>query len=105
MDCHIEVADTPLRRLRGLLGRAALAPGEALLLPRTRSVHTWGMRFAIDAVFLDGDGCVIDVRTLRPWRIAAVRRARSVLELAAGEAARLGLRPGSSPASPGARGA
>lgn len=101
MDCRIEVADTPLKRLRGLLGRGALEPGEGLLLPRTRSVHTCGMRLAIDAVFLDRNGAVLKVVTMPPWRFAGARRARAVLELAAGEAERLGIRPGSSRVSPG----
>jgi uncharacterized membrane protein (UPF0127 family) len=50
------------------------------------------MRFPIDAVFLDGDRRVLRVaRGLRPWRAAGAKHARAVLELAAGEAARVGL--------------
>ena len=53
------------------------------------------MRFPIDAVFLDRDLRVIDTASgVRPWRFAARRGARAVLELAAGEAARRGIRPG-----------
>jgi uncharacterized membrane protein (UPF0127 family) len=53
------------------------------------------MRFAIDAVFLDRDMKVVGVaHDLRPWRMAARRGARSVLELAAGEAERRGVRAG-----------
>jgi uncharacterized membrane protein (UPF0127 family) len=64
-----------------------------MLFPRTGSVHTWFMRFAIDAVFCDRDGVVLHVaRGLRPWRIAARRGARSVLELPEGAAA--DVRPG-----------
>jgi hypothetical protein len=53
------------------------------------------MRFSIDAVFLDRADRVVKVAAaLRPWRAAACRGARSVLELPAGEAAMRGLRPG-----------
>lgn len=53
------------------------------------------MRFPIDVVFLDSQMKVVATTTrLRPWRIAATRRAHSVLELAAGECARLGIQVG-----------
>ena len=82
------IADRPLRRMRGLLGRRSLPAGEALLLQPAPSVHTAFMRFAIDVVFLDRDLQVVKlVENLRPWRTAAARHARSALELAAGEAA------------------
>jgi uncharacterized membrane protein (UPF0127 family) len=55
----------------------------------------WFMRFAIDAVFLDADDRVLRVAAdLRPWRVAGCRGARAVVELAAGECARVGLREG-----------
>jgi hypothetical protein len=50
------------------------------------------MRFSIDVVFLDRDGCVLRIaESVRPWRTAAARGARSVVELRAGECARRGL--------------
>ncbi len=83
-----------LERMRGLLGRPALQPGEGLLIAPCNAVHTVGMRYAIDVVFMDAEGRVLNVRpALRPLRMAHAFRARQVLELAAGEAARLGLRP------------
>lgn len=89
------VADTPPSRLRGLLGSAGLRPGDGLLIRPTSSIHTCFMRFAIDAVFLDRDLVVVGVvPELRPWRVAARRGAKLVLELAAGECRRLGIRPG-----------
>src|SRR5437763_2688605 len=89
------LAETPFARLRGLLGRSGLSSGEGLLLRPAGSVHTAFMLFAIDAVFLDAADRVVKVAsTLRPWRTAACRGARSVLELPAGEATRRGLRPG-----------
>jgi uncharacterized protein len=92
---HCAVADGPLSRLRGLMGRRGLAPGEGLLLKPTPSIHTCFMRFPIDAVFLDADLRVLDVKLhLRPWRFAGRRHTRAVLELAGGEAQRLRLRTG-----------
>lgn len=90
-----EVADGPLTRLRGLLGRRALPPGEGLLLKPTPSIHTFFMRFTIDAVFLDAAMNVVAVRPdLAPWRIAGRSGSHAVLELRAGEARRVGLLTG-----------
>jgi uncharacterized protein len=89
------VARTPLRRMKGLLGRAGLAADEGLLLEPASAVHTWFMRFPIDVVFLDRDLLVLRVaEEVRPWRFASARGARSVLELPAGTARRNGLRVG-----------
>ena len=89
------IAETPLARLRGLLGRDELPSGEGILLRPAGSIHTAFMRFPIDAVFLDAADKVVKVASaLRPWRTAACRGARAVLELPAGEATRRGLRPG-----------
>ena len=91
---RLTLADTPLTRLRGLLGRPSLAPDEGLLLRPAGSVHTAFMRFSIDVVFLDRAMRVLDVRTgVAPWRIVGSRDAKAVLELAAGAAARRGLEP------------
>jgi uncharacterized membrane protein (UPF0127 family) len=89
------LAETPLARLRGLLGRSGLSSGEGLLLRPAGSIHTAFMKFTIDAVFLDRDLRVVKVvPELVPWRTAACRGARAVLELPAGEAHRRGLRAG-----------
>jgi uncharacterized membrane protein (UPF0127 family) len=81
--------------MRGLLGRRSLPESEGILLRPASSVHMFFMRFAIDVVWLDRDLRVLDVKTnLRPWRTAARRGARGALELAAGEADRVGLRVG-----------
>src|SRR5436190_3582991 len=83
------VADKPLTRLRGMLGRKEPAPGEGLLLKPTAAIHTCFMRFPIDVVFLDSELRVVGLTTdLKPWRGAARRGARSVLELRAGESRR-----------------
>jgi uncharacterized membrane protein (UPF0127 family) len=90
------VARDPFTRMRGLLGRRGLAQGEGILLEPAASIHTFFMRFPIDVVFLDREQRVVRVvPNLGPWRTAGVRKARTVLELAAGEAARLGVMPGS----------
>ncbi len=90
-----EVADTFLGRARGLLGRSELASGAGLLVRPTFSIHTFFMRFPIDAVFIDRSGSVVDVvRRLKPWRAATRLRARAVLELPAGEADRVTLQIG-----------
>src|SRR5262245_21067695 len=82
---HIEMATTARQRLTGLLGRRALAPETGLLLAPCGAVHTAFMRFAIDVVFIDGDGRAVKVvRRLKPWRIAMSLRARAVIELGAG---------------------
>ena len=89
------VADRPLARMRGLLGRRTLPRGEGILLRPASSVHMFFMAFAIDVVWLDRDLQVLGVTPeLRPWRMAAHRGARAALELAAGECARRGLLAG-----------
>jgi uncharacterized membrane protein (UPF0127 family) len=92
---HCLLAETVFARLRGLLGRSSLSSGEGMLLRPAASIHTAFMRFPIDAVFLDRADRVLKVAAeLPPWRAAACRGSRTVLELPAGEAARRGLRPG-----------
>ena len=81
--------------MKGLLGRAHLPPGEGILLRPASSIHTHFMPFAIDAVFVDDDLRVLKVaERLRPWRMAGRRGARAVIELAAGECERRGVRDG-----------
>ena len=79
----LEVADSRRARRQGLLGRDDLTG--ALLLPGVRSVHTVGMRFPIDVAYLDGEGRVLDLVRLRPWRVSRPRwRAEAALEAEAG---------------------
>jgi uncharacterized membrane protein (UPF0127 family) len=90
-----QLAASPFSRLRGLLGRDGLEPGEGLLLRPASAVHTWFMRFPIDAVFLNRDLVVLGIADgLEPWRAAGRRGAKAVLELPAGAAASQGLRVG-----------
>jgi uncharacterized protein len=72
-------------RLAGLAGLDAIGDGEALWLPRCRSVHTVGMRFALDLVWLGRDGAVVRIdRDVAPGRLRTCLRARSVVETRAG---------------------
>jgi uncharacterized membrane protein (UPF0127 family) len=92
---HCVVADRMLPRMKGLLGRRELPPGEGMLIEPAPSIHTFFMRFPIDAVFLSRDNEVLKVAThVKPWRTRSCRRAYAVLELAAGEAERRGIERG-----------
>lgn len=74
------VARSPWRRLVGLAWRRE-PPPHALLIPRCRSVHTFGMRFPIDVAFLDRDGRVLRLaRGVPPNRVLWCRAAAAVLE-------------------------
>jgi uncharacterized protein len=85
----VVVARGALTRLRGLAFRREYAG--ALLLPRCRSVHTFGMRFALDLVWLDAAGEVVRIdRGVPPCRVRSCRAARSVLELRASPGTRCG---------------
>src|SRR5919108_4532022 len=89
------VADRAHHRMRGLLGRRRLQPGEGMVLRPAWNVHTAFMRFPIDVVFLDADQVVIRIEpSLAPWRTVSCRGAREVVELAAGECAQRGLETG-----------
>jgi hypothetical protein len=89
----LDVARTHRERARGLLGRDGIEG--ALWLAPARSVHTMGMRFAIDVAFCDGDGVVLRVVTLHRYRMSRfVLKARAVVEAEAGTFSRWNLRPG-----------
>ena len=82
-----ERADYFWRRAIGLLGRHSLPPGVGLWLLPCGSVHTLGMRFALDLIFLDRENRVVRLlRNVLPWRffVTGGGRAASVIELAAG---------------------
>ena len=78
----VPVAATWPPRLLGLALLERAEAGEGLLIPRCRGVHTFGMRFALDLVFLDSEGRVVERRrAVPPRRLARNRRAWAVLEL------------------------
>jgi uncharacterized protein len=77
----VPVAGSRAARLLGLALLDRSRAGTGLLIPSARSVHTFGMRFALDVTFLDRDGAVLtQARAVPPRRIVGDRRARAVLE-------------------------
>ena len=82
---HVEVATDLRERMRGLRGRDRMAPFHGFLLPRTRSIHTFGMRFPLSVALLDARLQVIAVLTVGRRRIVLPRRGvRHVLECGPG---------------------
>ena len=82
----VAVADSLLKRMKGLLGKKEMLGGEALWIKPCVSIHTFFMKFPIEVVFLNKRNQVIAaIRNLRPNRITRFYlRAASVLELPAG---------------------
>lgn len=92
---HVSVARSYWQRLRGLLGTMGLNNDEALWIDPCSSVHTFGMRYAIDVVFVDRQGVVLKVvHDMSPWRTAWCPSAQSVYEMAAGQARARSIEPG-----------
>lgn len=82
---RIEIADQGERRRKGLLGRQGLAAGEGLWIVPCEAVHTFGMRFAIDLVYLNRSRRIVKIRRqVPPGRFSACLTAHSVIELPAG---------------------
>lgn len=92
----VRVADTPRSRRIGLLKRESMDPGEGLWIFPTQAIHTFGMRFPIDVVFLDSFLFVKRMyQALPPWRLTTfVWGAQSVLELPSGSLASTGTMVG-----------
>ncbi|HYI21710.1 MAG TPA: DUF192 domain-containing protein [Candidatus Limnocylindrales bacterium] len=99
---RLEVADSWLARLRGLIGRSGVGRDEGLYLAGTNGVHMFFMRFPIDCVFLgapqpDGTRQIVAVKSeLQPWRgiVWWVRGAKAAVEVTSGAAAAAGLQAG-----------
>ena len=90
-----EVAEGAWARFRGLMGRKGLPAGRGLIIPGCHGIHTCFMRFAMDAVYLDGGGRIVRiVDAMKPWRLSWCRGAKSVLEMTSGAAKAAGLKPG-----------
>lgn len=90
-----EVADTGASRSKGLLGRKGLAAGEALWIVPCESVHTIGMQFALDLVYLDRLNRIVKIRrNVPPWRLSACLRAYSVIEFPSGAIQKENANPG-----------
>ena len=85
---RVGIADTSAKRRTGLLKHTGLEAGEGLWIAPTEAVHTFGMKFPIDVVFLDKKRKVLKIRSEMPRsRMALCLRAQSVLELPSGRAA------------------
>ena len=83
-----DIANTSITRKVGLLEHARLEKGEGLWITPCEAVHTIGMKFPIDVLFLDKKRRVVKIRRDMPrWRMSACLRAHSVLELPSGMAA------------------
>ena len=82
---NAEIAGSGGKRTKGLLGRKGLAPGEGMWIVPCEAVHTFGMQFPIDLVYLDRGLRIKKVRSsVSPWRLSACLSAHSILELPAG---------------------
>ena len=81
----MKVADSGREKRKGLLGRAQLNPGEGLWILPCEAVHTFGMQFSIDLIYLDSKRRIKKLRSdVPPMRFSACLSAHSVLELVAG---------------------
>jgi uncharacterized protein len=91
-----EIAASWWSRLRGLLGHPPLHSGEGLLLRGEKAIHTVGMGFAIDVLFLDRTGEVVHlIRAMEPLRASPfIGGAADVLELPTGTIAATGTQLG-----------
>ncbi len=82
---RVVIAGTSAERRRGLLNTKSMQPGGGLWIAPCEAIHTVGMPWPIDVVFLDRNRRVLKIVTeLLPWRIAVCLRSFSVLELPAG---------------------
>ena len=93
---RIEVARSFWDRGRGLMLRRCLNPGGGMVIDPCSSIHTFGMRFPIDVLYVDREHRVVRADTaMRPWRIGPLRPgSRYVVELPVGTIQASGTRPG-----------
>jgi len=93
---RVRVATSAMDRSVGLLRTPEVLPGEGLWIERSPSIHMFFMRYAIDAVFVDGNMRVTRIAAhLKPWRMVLwAFGARDCLELRAGGAAQSGTTVG-----------
>lgn len=86
---HVRLADTFWQRLIGLLGTRLLPLGHGLIIKPCNSVHTVGMVFPIDVLFVDGNHCIIKiVNNMLPGKMSMAAGSKYVVELPAGTARR-----------------
>lgn len=93
---EVELADTFIMRFFGLMFRKSMTQNHGLLLDPCNGIHTFSMRFAIDALFLTSDGVIVKIEhSMPPNKIGkTVKQASCVLELCANTAEKFGLQVG-----------
>lgn len=93
---RLELARSLWKQTVGLLGRSRLPADSGIWLEPCNSIHTIGMQFAIDVLFLDSSGTLVRARrSVKPWRICLpVWRARAVVEIPEGAIARRNFQVG-----------
>ena len=83
-----DIADTSQKRRTGLLKHQSLEPGQGIWIVPCEAVHTFGMKFPIDVLYLSKQKKVLKIRdNMKRSRMSVCLRAHSVLELPAGHAA------------------
>jgi len=89
------IADTILKRMKGLLGRKDFKEGEALVLKPCNSIHTFFMSFAIDVVFVDSNNKVVKaISAMTPFRLSRIYfKARLAIELPVGTISKTTTQP------------
>lgn len=83
---NVSLADTFLKRSKGLLGTEVLSKGEGLLITPCNSIHMFFMKYPIDVLFLNDEGKVVGmVKNIRPWRASKIYfKATMTLEMSSG---------------------
>ncbi|MHB0874622.1 MAG: DUF192 domain-containing protein [Anaerolineae bacterium] len=93
---NVAVADTHLKRLRGLIGRPPLRAGQALVIKPSQGIHTFFMGYPIDVIYLDADSRIIRaLDAIRPYRFGPIDiRTRCIVEMPAGTLQQTGTTEG-----------
>jgi len=88
-----DIANTAKSRRRGLIGQTSI--DSALVISPCKWIHSFGMKCAIDVLYLDNEGLVVKTEHLKPMRVAApVGRSKTIVELPPGSIERFGVRIG-----------
>lgn len=94
---HALHAQTDIQRMVGLLKHSQLLDDEAMLIDSCKQVHTFFMKFPIDAIFIDKKGVIVAIEELKPWRMSWIHfKATSVIEVNLGWTRKNGIQVGSS---------
>lgn len=93
---NLTIAESLLARMKGLLGKSSLQADEGLLIRPCKGIHTLGMKFPIDVIFLDGENRVLaSIQDLKPNRITRLHfKAAGVIELPSGTAGACSVKVG-----------